>query len=87
MISRVFDDLRKRKFPNIHLYIASSLIHISSEQSSKESFFLSSSHPNLVFSRDDNITRGFGYPRISDPSGSVSGTIFYPRVLLIPDPR
>jgi hypothetical protein len=38
-------------------------------------------------SRDGNITRGFGYPRISDPSGSVSGTIFYPRVLPIPDPR
>jgi transposase InsO family protein len=40
-----------------------------------------------VNTRDGNITRGFGYLRISDPLGSVSGTIFYPRVLPIPDPR
>jgi hypothetical protein len=40
----------------------------------------------VVTSRD-GITRGFGYPRISDPLGSVLGTIFYPRVLPIPDPR
>jgi hypothetical protein len=41
----------------------------------------------LCGSRDGNITRGFRYPRISDPSGSVLGTIFYPWVLPIPDPR
>jgi hypothetical protein len=36
--------------------------------------------------RDGNFTRGFGYPRISDPSVSGSGTKFNPRVLSIPDP-
>jgi hypothetical protein len=32
----------------LHLHIAPSLIHISREQSSEESLFLSSSHLNLV---------------------------------------
>jgi hypothetical protein len=37
-------------------------------------------------SRDGNFTRGFGYPRISDPSDSGSGKKFNPRVSPIPDP-
>jgi hypothetical protein len=37
-------------------------------------------------SRDDNFTRGFGYPQISDPLDSGSGTKFNPRVSPIPDP-
>jgi hypothetical protein len=37
-------------------------------------------------SRDGNFTRGFGYPRISDPLVSGSGTKFNPRVSPIPDP-
>jgi hypothetical protein len=36
--------------------------------------------------RDGNFTRGFGYPRISDPSDSGSGKKFNPRVSPIPDP-
>jgi hypothetical protein len=34
----------------LQLHVAPSLIHNSSEQSSEESFFLSSSYPNLVSS-------------------------------------
>jgi hypothetical protein len=37
-------------------------------------------------SRDGNFTRGFGYPRISDPLVSGSGPKFNPRVSPIPDP-
>jgi hypothetical protein len=40
----------------------------------------------IIFGRDGNFTRGFGYPRISDPSVSGSGTKFNPRVSPIPDP-
>jgi hypothetical protein len=36
--------------------------------------------------RDGNFTRGFGYPRISDPPVSGSGTKFNPRVSPIPNP-
>jgi hypothetical protein len=36
--------------------------------------------------RDGNFTREFGYPRISDPTDSGSGTKFNPRVSPIPDP-
>jgi hypothetical protein len=39
-----------------------------------------------VIGRDGNFTRGFGYPRISDPSDSGSGKKFNPRVSPIPDP-
>jgi hypothetical protein len=41
---------------------------------------------NGVWTRDGNFTRGFGYPRISDPSVSGSCTKFNPRVSPIPDP-
>jgi hypothetical protein len=40
----------------------------------------------LASIRDGNFTCGFGYPRISDPSVSGSGTKFNPRVSPIPDP-
>jgi hypothetical protein len=36
--------------------------------------------------RDGNFTRGFGYPWISDPPVSGSGTKFNPRVSSITDP-
>jgi hypothetical protein len=39
-----------------------------------------------LFARDGNFTRGFGYPRISDPPVSGSGTKFNLRVSPIPDP-
>jgi hypothetical protein len=42
--------------------------------------------PEGVIDRDGNFTRGFGYPRISDPMDSGSGMKFNPRVSSIPDP-
>jgi hypothetical protein len=41
----------------LHLHIAPSLIHISREQSSEESFFFSSSHLNLVLSHSNPMTK------------------------------